>query len=304
MRTFADVISESHRRRLVAVWMLSRPHQWSKNLLVLVPLLTAHRIAEPGLLPRGLAAFAAFCCCASLGYVVNDWRDIAHDRRHPRKKDRPFAAGLEPMPLVLWLLPSLALGALLVAAPLGLAVGSALAVYTLVSLGYSLVFKRVTGLDILVLALLYTSRLWVGGLATATPVSPWLLTFALGFFASLASAKRVTALTKAAARGESGLPGRPYRVANRRLLIAAGVLSGVFAMLVLVFYVESATVAALYTRPAALWPVFCVVLLWLVRLWWLAVRGRLDWDPVLFALRDPLSYGLLLLGALGVTWAL
>lgn len=299
---FLPFFSQTTRFRLLAGWRLLRPRQWSKNVLVLVPLLTAHRAADLDLWGRGLTAMVAFSCCASLGYVVNDWRDLPHDRRHPLKKTRPFAAGLPVLPAMLVLLPGLLLSAGLLGASLGGAVLTALAAYTLLSSAYTFWFKRFPVLDVAVLAVLYTARLWVGGLATHTPVSPWLLAFALSFFGSLALLKRVAALVHAAARGETDLLGRPYRVVHQPILSYAGAACGGVAGLVLVFYVQSATVARLYARPLWLWPVVLVVLLQLVRFWWLARRGRLVGDPVLFALRDPVGYGLLLVGACFV-WA-
>ena len=71
---------------------LLRPHHWLKNLLVAVPLATAHQFT-PGAVLRTLLAFAAFSICASCVYVLNDMIDVEADRAHPLKKARPFASG-------------------------------------------------------------------------------------------------------------------------------------------------------------------------------------------------------------------
>jgi 4-hydroxybenzoate polyprenyltransferase len=73
-----------------------RPHQWSKNALVLVPPLLAPGLPDPALLGRGLLAAFTFSLCASAGYVLNDLLDIEADRKHPTKRYRPFASGVLP----------------------------------------------------------------------------------------------------------------------------------------------------------------------------------------------------------------
>jgi 4-hydroxybenzoate polyprenyltransferase len=77
--------------QLRALLRALRPHQWLKNLLVLAPVLAAHRIGIDSL-AVALTAFASFSLCASGGYVFNDLLDIASDRQHARKRQRPFAS--------------------------------------------------------------------------------------------------------------------------------------------------------------------------------------------------------------------
>ncbi len=76
-----------------AVGRVLRPHQWVKNLIVLVPLVTSHQLARPAGVRPGLLAFVAFCLCASGVYVLNDILDVEADRLHPAKRLRPLAAG-------------------------------------------------------------------------------------------------------------------------------------------------------------------------------------------------------------------
>ena len=73
-----------------------RPHQWVKNLLVFVPLITARALNDvTGWCEAGLM-FAAFSLAASGGYLVNDVCDLSVDRQHPDKCERPFASGALP----------------------------------------------------------------------------------------------------------------------------------------------------------------------------------------------------------------
>ena len=70
-----------------------RIHQWPKNLLVFLPALTSQKFDDPHLFAASLEAFLAFCAAASAVYLINDLADREHDRQHPAKRLRPFAAG-------------------------------------------------------------------------------------------------------------------------------------------------------------------------------------------------------------------
>jgi len=70
-----------------------RVHQWPKNLFVFLPALTSQEFDEPSLFLAALKAFLAFCAIASAVYLINDLADLEHDRQHPVKRHRPFAAG-------------------------------------------------------------------------------------------------------------------------------------------------------------------------------------------------------------------
>ena len=75
-----------------------RVHQYAKNALVFVALLTSHAYSPQTFL-AALAAFAAFSLCASSVYLLNDLVDLADDRKHPTKRNRPFASGTIPLPI-------------------------------------------------------------------------------------------------------------------------------------------------------------------------------------------------------------
>ena len=70
-----------------------RPYQWVKNLLLFVPIVMSHKLGDRPRVIHVLLGFAAFCLCASASYVLNDLWDREHDRHHPVKRNRPFAAG-------------------------------------------------------------------------------------------------------------------------------------------------------------------------------------------------------------------
>lgn len=274
-----------------------RVRHWVKNLLVFVPLGLAHRADEPRLVGDAILAFLAFGCVASAVYVLNDLVDVESDRRHPRKRHRPFAAGHLSVPAGA-LLAAGALGAgAALAAALPPAFGVLLAAYAATSFAYSLRLKKVVTLDVLVLAGLYTVRVYAGAAATAIPVSPWLASFSMFVFLSLALLKRASELVAA----KEDLPGRGYRLVDRESVFALGAASGYLSVLVLALYVASEDVRLLYTHPERLWLLCPLLLYWVSRLWIEARRGNVPDDPVEHAVRDPASYVIAALGA-AVVW--
>jgi 4-hydroxybenzoate polyprenyltransferase len=270
-----------------ALLRLLRPHQWAKNLLVLVAVLTAHRFDHLPTWINALLMLAAFCCAASAIYVINDALDVDDDRQHPDKALRPFASGAIALVHAWWLAPLLLAAALALSLVLPRMAAMVLALYVALSIAYSVLLKRILWLDVLVLATLYVLRVAAGAFAISVPLSPWLLGFALFLFVSLATLKRYGELAMSAL---ALLPGRAYRASDAPVVLAIGAASALTAVLVFALYVQSEDVRTLYARPELLWLAAPVLLYWLARLWTLAGRGELRADPILFALRDGASY--------------
>jgi len=283
--------------RLPALVRALRPHQWAKNVLVFVPLAGAHRLGEGERLRSVALAFAAFSLTASAVYVLNDLADLASDRLHPRKRSRPFASGALAPGVGKALVPALLAGAVAVALSLPHLFGLVLLGYWLATLAYSWGLKRRPVLDVLLLASLYTARLYAGGAASGVPVSEWLATFSMFLFLSLAFLKRAVEL----AGGPVAPGGRGYRAEDRGPIFAMGIGSGYLSVLVLALFVSSQETTRLYSHPVRLWLLCPLLLYWVSRVWLLARRGELDDDPVLFALRDPASWAVVVLAA-GVVW--
>ena len=272
-----------------------RPHQWLKNVLVFVPIFTAHLFINPVLLGRTLVAFVAFCCCASSGYLINDLCDLQADRHHPEKRLRPFASGRLPLGYGLAVAPVLAVfGCVLGLLLSGLSVGILL-LYFIVAAAYSLSLKKVVLLDVLVLASLYTLRIIGGGVAIAIWPSVWLAAFSLFLFVSLAFIKRYTEL--AVMRNVDGdrATARGYELSDAELLASKGTASGYAAVVVLALYIASGAVKTLYSTHQVLWFVCPLLLYWIGYLWLVAHRGKMLDDPLVFAMRDRTSRILILL---------
>lgn len=278
-----------------------RPHQWAKNLLVFVPLVAAHRMGEAAALTSSLWAFLAFCLLASSAYILNDLLDLGSDRAHPRKRLRPFASGQLSIPAGAGLLVGCLVAGIAIASMLPRYCQLALATYFALTLAYSIALKRVTILDVVSLAALYTLRIIAGTFAIGSAVSFWLLTFAMFLFFSLALVKRyaeLVTLDNGDAARET--PGRGYAGHDAAVILAIGSASAMVSALVLALYINGEAAKNLYERPESLWLLCAILLYWISRVWLLAARGRMHDDPVLFALRDRASYLAAAAGALVV----
>jgi 4-hydroxybenzoate polyprenyltransferase/phosphoserine phosphatase len=312
------------RAPLVKSWLRAvRLHQWAKNTLIFVPLLLAHQwtIAT---ISGAVVAFFSFGLCASATYILNDLLDLETDRKHPRKRRRPFASGdLSALAgvsaVVLMLTASAALAVALPEIVAALAGYDALekpysflgwlGLYAVTTLTYSIHLKRRLLLDVFVLSGLYTVRILAGWGATGIEVSAWLAGFSVFFFLSLAYVKRFSELEGLRARGDLGsagpgtsLSGRGYAVGDLEQLRALGTGAAYASVVVLTLYISNSGAGALYRHPVRLWMCVPVLLLWMSHVWMLASRGQMHDDPVVYAITDKRS---LLLGVLmaAVVWA-
>lgn len=276
------------RSLLAALFRAMRPHQWAKNFLIFAPLFLSHALT-PSRLLTALAAFLCFSLTASSAYIVNDLLDIDADRRHPRKRLRPFASGdlgaFHGALLTAFFLIAAFTGAQLLTDEFLLW----LLVYLASTLSYSFWLKRIALVDVLALSGLYILRLVAGGAATHTLISHWLSGFSLFLFLSLAIVKRFAELENLRASGSTPKNGRGYLIADQEQLRAFGTASAYAAVVVFAIYISGYDVTRLYRKPHLLWCVVPLMLLWLNRVWLLASRGRLDEDPVAFALTDRMS---------------
>jgi 4-hydroxybenzoate polyprenyltransferase len=280
-----------------------RPHQWLKNLLVFLPVLTAHLAFAPAAVLRSAVAFLSFCLCASGVYVLNDLLDLEADRRHPRKRLRPFAAGTLPLGAGLFAVPILTIAAFAIALLLSPRFALVLAGYYALTVGYSFLFKRIPMLDTVVLAALYTIRIIAGTVAIGIQTSFWLLAFSMFLFFSLAMIKRYTELRSLLVAGDSQAT-RGYAIDDLGLIQSLGAASGYLSVLVLALYINSTASEALYHRPQMLWLLCPALLYWLSRAWLIAHRGKMHDDPVVFALSDNVSRLILALCAAVVVGAI
>lgn len=266
-----------------------RVHQWLKNALLFVPLLTAFSFFEPAKLAAAAAAFLAFSLAASATYVLNDLWDLESDRAHPRKRHRPFAAARIPIRHGLLAAAAALPAALAVAAAVSPGLLAMVLAYLAITSLYSWKLKRCVLLDVLTLSLLYTLRILAGAVAVGVPVSFWLLAFSVFVFLSLALVKRCSELVLLQRNGGTATAGRDYLVSDMAVLWPLGVGSALCAAVVFGLFINDPGTAARYASPALLWFAAVGLLYWLSRLWVKCARGEMDDDPLVFALRDATS---------------
>jgi 4-hydroxybenzoate polyprenyltransferase/phosphoserine phosphatase len=283
------VFFENKRHLIPLVLKEMRVHQWVKNVLIFVPLLTAHRFTDPQAVLQACLAFASFCLCASSVYLLNDMLDLDADRRHARKRSRPFASGNLPLSLGIVLTILLLIGAGALATLLPWQFGVVLGAYMVATVAYSFVLKRLTLIDVFTLACLYTVRLIAGGESSHIPLSYWLILFCVPIFLSLAMLKRYVELEAIVKQGKTEAAGRGYITQDMSILRSFGTAAAYLAVLVLALYLNSPELKMLYRHPQLMWAVFALTLYWVSRIWMLAFRGQMHDDPIVFTFKDRVS---------------
>lgn len=291
-RSLEVAVLNSKTSQLRLILKEIRPHQWVKNLLVIVPFALSHENLTASSLKELFLAFTAFSLVASSVYVINDLFDRDNDRKHSSKKFRPIASGLMAIPEAFLLAFSLLAIGIAAGYAVSVAYLAFLGIYFLLTCIYTFWGKRKVVLDVVLLAILYTSRIFGGMIALELNFSFWLFSFSIFTFLSLAYLKRFSELhsTKSEDVKQPQLPGRGYRAADEFSVLAMGIASAYTAALILALYLNSQEVATMYAHPNYLWFMLPVFIYWISRIWILGSRGLVDSDPVLFAVRDRTTY--------------
>lgn len=295
--------NEISNKKVHSFIKLLRPHQWAKNLLVFVPLISSHNYTNLSLIGFSLLAFISVCFTASATYIVNDLKDIDADRLHQKKKHRPLAQGTVNIPL--------AAAAALILFSIGVATSFfvsipfmfGLMVYLFTTLLYTFLIKKMLILDVVTLAGLYLWRIYLGTLAIAVTISDWLLAFAMFFFFSLALAKRYIEITRYTNIGNEKIAGRGYTTQDTQSTYSLGSISGLISVMIFALYINDEKTMTLYSEPKLLWIACVALLFWQTRLWVLVNRGEIPHDPVSWAIKDKLNYLLILVVLIGIAAA-
>ena len=279
-----------------------RPYQWTKNLLVFLPLLGAHDF-RPEVSLTALMTAALFSLSASGIYLWNDFLDMSADRVHPSKKNRPVAKGLVPPFQAIFLGTLLIFMALVLSFFLSLEALACVLLYISMTMAYSLFLKRQLFMDVVVLDLLFTLRVAAGGFTTGIPLSPWMLAFSLFIFLSLGIVKCMAELHHKSPPKDA--KARDYSSKDLPVLTSLATASGLCSIVVLALYIQGPSAEIYYDHGQFLWALCPSILYWIGRMILLASRGQMDDDPVLFALRDQTSWivGLIVLASLGLAIA-
>lgn len=159
----------------IAMFKAMRPKQWVKNVFLFAALVFARKFTEAEAWYQAGVGFLSFCFVSSAGYIFNDAKDKNADALHPKKKFRPIAAGLLPVPFA-YLEMAILLG---LGLTLGYMVSSSFLVlvvaYYINTMSYSFYFKNFAILDVMFIAMGFLWRVAAGAIAIEVVPSPWLL---------------------------------------------------------------------------------------------------------------------------------
>lgn len=171
-----------------ALIQLMRPHQYIKNFFIFLPLFFAMKITNTDLLLNAIIAFIAFSLTASAIYTLNDYHDIEEDKLHPKKKDRPLASGAISKSQAIIIMSVLFAAGFTLMASLSLKAFGILAAYSIMNISYSYYLKHVAIIDVMIIAIGFVLRLFVGSAVTGIHLSMWIviMTFLLALFMALA----------------------------------------------------------------------------------------------------------------------
>lgn len=279
---------------------LIRPHQWLKNVFVLIPMFFGGSLLDPEDIRASLLTFLAYSFVASSVYCFNDINDVEADRRHPVKCKRPLASGAVSMGTAWMLMALMFILAALMTALLGdrghiLKVGGVLLFYYILNICYCAKLKQYAIVDVCIVAFGFVLRVLAGGFATDITLSKWLvlMTFLLTLFLSFAK-RRDDVLRM----NETGEPPRKNTIRYNLTFInqAITITASVTLVCYIMYTVSPEVVARLGSDLLYLTSVF--VLLGLLRYMQITVVDKKSGDPTKIMLRDRFTQLVVMLWAL------
>lgn len=279
---------------------LIRPHQWLKNVFVLIPMFFGGSLLDPEDIRASVLTFLAYSFVASSVYCFNDINDIEADRRHPVKCKRPLASGAVSMGTAWMLMALMFVLAALMTALLGdrghiLKVGGVLLFYYILNICYCAKLKQYAIVDVCIVAFGFVLRVLAGGFATDITLSKWLvlMTFLLTLFLSFAK-RRDDVLRM----NETGEPPRKNTIRYNLTFInqAITITASVTLVCYIMYTVSPEVVARLGSDLLYLTSVF--VLLGLLRYIQITVVDKKSGDPTKIMLRDRFTQLVVVLWAL------
>lgn len=279
---------------------LIRPHQWLKNVFVLMPMFFGGSLLDPEDIRASLLTFLAYSFVASSVYCFNDINDVEADRRHPVKCKRPLASGAVSMGTAWMLMALMFVLAALMTALLGdrghiLKVGGVLLFYYILNICYCAKLKQYAIVDVCIVAFGFVLRVLAGGFATDITLSKWLvlMTFLLTLFLSFAK-RRDDVLRM----NETGEPPRKNTIRYNLTFInqAITITASVTLVCYIMYTVSPEVVARLGSDLLYLTSVF--VLLGLLRYMQITVVDKKSGDPTKIMLRDRFTQLVVVLWAL------
>jgi len=278
----------------MAVFEVMRIHQWLKNLLLLVPLLTAKLFLDFDNVQRIVIGFIGFSLLCSSNYIWNDLMDLEKDKLVLYKSKKPLASGRITKNFAI--IESAIL--LLIGISLCWYCSKNFALiacsYLVLGLVYTRYLKRIEHVNVVTLVLFYEIRVFAGGVLTDISISFWLAIFSFSIFSSLAFLKQYSKvqLDKVDNRNNYLLQKSED---ERSFLILFGVSFAVVSLLTFGLYLNSSEVQLIYNQPKILWILIPMIQFLLLRIWKASIDGKMHYDPIVFILKDLTSSMCLLL---------
>ena len=262
---------------------ISRPHQWTKNFLIFLPLIVTHQFKLSYFL-NIIPLFVSFCLLASAVYCYNDIKDLLDDKKHPEKKKRPLASNKITKKQVYFYIFFLLFSSFSIAFFFyNLDVLYVLIFYLLLNFLYSSFLKKIILIDILILSSFYILRIFVGSLVDNIELTNYFLLFTFSSFIALASIKRLAENVK-----NNNSSSIYKNFANLPLVLA---LFGIFLSLItFVFYTYSDFATIYYKNIYYLLILEIIIFLWFLRILYLTKKGEIFYDPVKFVIQDKITW--------------
>lgn len=208
----------------MTILVLLRPHQWIKNFFVFAPLFFTFNFQTEIIITVAIG-FALFSLAASSIYVLNDYHDIAEDRAHPTKKNRPLASGSVSKKNAIVLMLTLFMVSIGGAIILSTGFALVLAIYILLNIAYTFGLKHISILDIAIIAIGFVLRIYAGAVLIDTNPSMWivLVTFVLALFLALAKRRDDCLLALDGKKTRKNIDGYNLEMVNAAMTLMAGV---------------------------------------------------------------------------------
>jgi len=274
--------------RLLVFFRLIRFYQWSKNILIFLPLFLAHKFFEINNLNVLVQGFFAFSLCASSLYIANDLIDINNDKTDVLKRNRPITSKKISFFSAKLIMAALAFSGFVLALLINEKVFFYILFYLILGLIYTFFLKKILFLDIIALSFFFTFRILFGAEIINISVSFWLLVFSIFFFFSFAVLKRYSELVMNLKKEH--VSGRSYTKNDLPLLKIIGISSGYLSVIIFALYINSANVKELYPKYYYLILVIPILLYWISYYWFKVSRMQIKCDPIYFMIRDRVSY--------------
>lgn len=281
--------------KLTNILFLIRPHYWSKNIIMYIPFF-ANKNESLAIFSNLFIGFIIFSLVSSIGYIFNDIIDLENDKKHLYKKRRPIANGsisVNQAYIIIFLLIVIILS--LVYFFSNFYFNTIIFLYLFGTLTYSLVIKKFYLLDVIAISVFFMLRIESGSAIINVDTSFWLISYSLLFFLSLSFLKRIAEIVGYNESDKNSFLRNNYQGNKLHSLVILSLICNTLSSIILYFYISSEKVSSLYNNYIFLYLAIPILALWYGALLFRIIKNKIDIDPIIFTLKDKLSYFFLFL---------